>query len=219
MFAQPIDPERDNVPTYLQVVQRPMDLGTVRQKLETDQYRTIQQWKDDVEQVWENSYHFNGRQALVSILAKQLQQLFREQADTLTENSISDWVNEMDRLRHEVDQITKLGPKPTVIQKSPSNTMATRHQSEPVRRKTDSVVIPAPQPLPPPPKKFTDDEITELAEEVNQIDDPDQIAKIVAIIKKYEPHLATSGEELEIDVSKLRQVTLSALKTLVSKFI
>jgi hypothetical protein len=222
MFAQPIDPDRDGVPTYLQTIHRPMDLGTVRSKLGSDQYSSVSQWKEDVEQIWENCFRFNGRAVLISILAKQLQQTFRDLTENLTDSPISDWVIGLDRARLELDRILKLGPKPATLSKSASNTMATRQQSDPAPRKISTRSDSSPEKdLPPPkpvtPKKFTEDEISELAEAVNQIEDPAHIQRIVDIITKHEPHLSVAGEELEIDVSQLKVPTLIALKAFVSK--
>jgi hypothetical protein len=41
-FRQPVDPVALNVPTYFMVIQQPMDLGTVREKLRGNQYLNIQ---------------------------------------------------------------------------------------------------------------------------------------------------------------------------------
>jgi hypothetical protein len=213
MFAQPIDPDRDNVPTYLHIIHHPMDLGTVRRKLESGQYRTVQQWKDDVELIWDNSYHFNGRQSLVSVLAKQLQQTFRDLTEHITGNPVADWVLQCDRFKHEVDRLAKLAPKPTAP-KSGAKTMATRGHTEVPKReieRTQSAPIKA--------ARLSEAEIAQLAEEVNQIEDPDHVTKIIQLIKKHEPQLATNErEELEIEVSKLRISTLVALRALVSRF-
>ena len=38
IFAEPVDPVRDNCPGYLEIIQNPMDLGTVREKLLENKY-------------------------------------------------------------------------------------------------------------------------------------------------------------------------------------
>jgi hypothetical protein len=210
MFSHPIDPEQDNVPTYLQIIHRPMDLGTVRHKLQSGQYQSIQQWKDDVELIWDNSYHFNGRESLVSTLAKQLQQMFRDLTEHFTDSPIGDWVVRCDALRHEVDRLTKMAPKPAMAPKFSAKVMATRQEvkRDPLPTRTQSAPL----------KRLSEAEIAQLAEEVNHLEDPDHVTKIIELIKRHEPQLATSGEELEIEVSKLRNSTLLALRDLVSKF-
>jgi hypothetical protein len=187
-----------------------MDLGTVRHKLQSGKYQSIQQWKDDVELVWDNSYHFNGRQSLVSTLAKQLQQMFRDLTEHLTDNPVGDWVLRGDMLKLEVDRLCKMAPRPAVAPKSGVKVMATRQEvkRDPLPTRTQSAPV----------KRLSEAEITQLAEEVNRLEDPDHVTKIIELIKRHEPQLATSGEELEIEVSKLRSSTLLALRHLVSKF-
>jgi hypothetical protein len=209
MFAQPIDPERDNVPTYLQIIRHPMDLGTVRRKLQSGQYHTVRQWKEDVDLIWNNSFQFNGRHALVCALAKQLQQLFRDLTENLTDNPVTDWVVRLDALKHEADQIAKMAPKPSMAAKSSPKKMVTRQQSTPIRESSP--------PINASPEKLTEAQINQLADEVNEIEDPDQVTMVIECIKKHEPQLATSGEELEIEVNKLRPSTLLALRSLMSK--
>jgi hypothetical protein len=209
IFSRPIDPERDNCPTYFQIIRQPMDLGTVRKKLQSAQYQTVRQWKDDVELIWSNSYQFNGRQSLISVLARHLQQLFREMTDTLTDNPVSDWVTTLDLLSNEVDRLEKLAPEPASAPKSKAKSMITRQKIEFVEPRPKSPTVP---------KKLTESEINELADKVNEIEDPDQINLIIETIKKHEPHLAINGEELEIEVNKLQQSTRLALRSLTQEY-
>jgi hypothetical protein len=218
MFSHPIDPERDNVPTYLQIIRHPMDLGTVRKKLQSGQYQSIRQWKEDVDLIWNNSYQFNGRASLLCTLAKQLQQLFRDLTENLTDSPTKDWVSQLDTLKHEADRLGKMAPKPATASKSAPQTMLTRQQAESPK------AAPAPPPEaaqgkspPPRERRLTEAEIDRLADEVNRIDDPDQITMVIDLIRKNEPHLATNGEELEIEVGKLRHSTLIALSALISQ--
>lgn len=230
MFSRPVDPERDGVPTYFQTIDRPMDLGTVRKNLEDDKYQTVQQWKNDVELIWENSYRFNGRNALISVLAKQLQLLFAEETELITDQPVFDWMLKLDQLRGEVEKLSKIGPKPTVVYKSTATKqMSTRQQSErdskkntptksyePKRQSKPASPKPAPKPVDP---KLTEDEKATIAEMVNALEDDAHISAVVALITDNEPHLSTSeGQEVEIEISNLKNSTLVALKRLVESF-
>jgi hypothetical protein len=61
---------------------------------------------------------------------------------------------------------------------------------------------------------MTQGEINHLADQVNDIKDPDLVMMVIECIQKHEPQLATSEEELEIEASTLRQSTLCALQGL-----
>lgn len=221
MFAQPVDPERDGVPTYFQIIDRPMDLGTVRKKLEGDEYPTVQEWKNDVELIWENSYRFNGRNALVSVLARQLQVMFSEETEMITDQPVFDWMLKLDQLRGEVERLSKIGPKPTVVQKSVANKqMSTRQHSErdtPTKKKEKPVSTkPVSKPVAP---ELTEDQKADIAEKVNALNDDSHIAAVLELITKLEPQLSTNGgQEVEIEISRLKNSTLVALKKLVQSF-
>ena len=39
LFCEPVNPERDNCPEYLQIIKQPMDLGTILNKVYLDVYK------------------------------------------------------------------------------------------------------------------------------------------------------------------------------------
>lgn len=69
-FERPVDPIRDGVPNYFEVVKKPMDLKTVKERLaltvrrrheplKADMYRYPDQFKADMDQIWENCFLYN----------------------------------------------------------------------------------------------------------------------------------------------------------------
>jgi hypothetical protein len=133
MVSQPIDPERDNGPTYLQIIHHAMDLATVRRKLESAQYHTVQQWKHDVELIRENSHDLDGGQALPSLLAKELRQRFRDKTENLTDTPFVDWLSWPEIIPADIDRIGKLGPQPASPANPAVKVMATRDKSAPIQ--------------------------------------------------------------------------------------
>lgn len=75
-FNRPVDPENDGVPDYFKVISYPMDLSTVRSKLERKYYRKINDWMNDVNKIWENAIRFNGENSYITFLAKLMKQRF-----------------------------------------------------------------------------------------------------------------------------------------------
>ena len=98
MFAEPVDPVRDKLPTYFEIIENPMDLGTIRKKLLSNEYDSILDFKKDVQLVWDNSNKFNGKQSIIAGLAKTLQMVFQHSTEFLTGNEHLDWQNECERL-------------------------------------------------------------------------------------------------------------------------
>ena len=58
-FAQPVDPLALGIPTYHQVIQNPMDLGTIQKQLSSGQIETHQQFGSLVRLVFHNAMTFN----------------------------------------------------------------------------------------------------------------------------------------------------------------
>ena len=58
-FAQPVNPELDNVPNYRKVIHHPMDLGTVMNRLYLDYYKTSEHYWKDLGFVFKNCRKYN----------------------------------------------------------------------------------------------------------------------------------------------------------------
>jgi hypothetical protein len=224
LFAQPVDPELDGCPTYLQVITHPMDLSTVRANLENDTYDTVTQWKHDMAFIWDNAVTFNGRNSLLALLARQLQFSFKELTEFITTDEKADWLNQANALRNRIAggfvQPDKGQPKqkaPKIKEekyKPPKPTPPTpTPASSPIKPPR-----PKPPPPPPPPEpKFTPEEINDLTEAVNELaDDGAFMEQVVELIRQTEPELIQE-EEVEIEVTKLKPNTLAALRALVDR--
>lgn len=226
MFAQPVDPERDGCPDYLTKIKNPMDLGTVRKKLEDNEYDTITQWKADVELIWENSFTYNGKNSLVSVLARQLQTFFKSMTEYITENERDDWLNKFNDLRGKLNALRPKAPKrfepPKALKKETHNDDS-KERIRPTRTSSQTPKKETRQPVqrtmsarqsPVQKKTFGEDDIVRLTEDVNSLAE-EHMDPIVELIKRYEPHLMDGSEEIEIDVNKLKVGTLHALRALV----
>jgi bromodomain-containing factor 1 len=75
-FLEPVDPVKFNIPTYPDIVKKPMDLSTVQAKLGTHQYNTVDEFVSDVRLIFSNCYLFNGQDAPVSLMAAELEKAF-----------------------------------------------------------------------------------------------------------------------------------------------
>lgn len=104
-FDHPVDPERDQVPNYYNVIKNPMDLGTIREKIDSSGYDNVSQFIADVELVWSNAMLFNGKGSFVGEMARHLQNIFKEEANVLHDNEQTWWINKMNDLRNKVNII------------------------------------------------------------------------------------------------------------------
>ncbi|KAI8323666.1 Bromodomain-containing protein [Martensiomyces pterosporus] len=77
-FMAPVDPVKQGVPTYFDVVKHPMDLGTIRKKLDRGKYHRAMEFRDDVQLVLSNCFLFNTPGTYVYTQGMNLQKTFNE---------------------------------------------------------------------------------------------------------------------------------------------
>ncbi|KAJ3296517.1 hypothetical protein HK104_001524 [Borealophlyctis nickersoniae] len=58
-FKQPVDPMAQGIPTYFTIIKRPMDLSTVKAKLDNKQYTSLDDFESDIRLIFSNSFTFN----------------------------------------------------------------------------------------------------------------------------------------------------------------
>ncbi|KAI9315007.1 hypothetical protein BX666DRAFT_1965766 [Dichotomocladium elegans] len=78
-FQYPVDPAALNIPDYLDVIKRPMDLSAIRRNLEENKYITIREFEMDVRQIFWNCYRYNDGSSAVVQFAKALEAFFNKQ--------------------------------------------------------------------------------------------------------------------------------------------
>ncbi|KAL4919973.1 Bromodomain-containing protein [Aspergillus aurantiobrunneus] len=82
-YKEPVDPVKLNIPTYFQVIQHPMDLGTIEQKLKGDAYKHPQSVINDFNLMVQNALTFNGPDHIVSVEGQKLRATFDKQMANL----------------------------------------------------------------------------------------------------------------------------------------
>jgi hypothetical protein len=113
MFAEPVDPARDDCGDYFDVISHPMDLHTVRDKLENGQYSSVSEWKSDVNLIWSNSNQYNGRSSILGLITKDLSDLFHKLSSTFSDSPQTDWNEELQLMGNEMAAVTKDISTPT----------------------------------------------------------------------------------------------------------
>ncbi|KAG1398708.1 hypothetical protein G6F60_008201 [Rhizopus arrhizus] len=77
-FLDPVDPIRLNIPDYFQVIKQPMDLSTVDQKLQKNQYNSVQEFVADVRRIFQNCIQYNGTGSTIAVLCRNLEAAFEK---------------------------------------------------------------------------------------------------------------------------------------------
>ncbi|KAF2205633.1 Bromodomain-containing protein [Delitschia confertaspora ATCC 74209] len=77
-FLTPVDPVALNIPQYLKIIKKPMDLGTIDRNLRQGQYQSSKEFYNDMMLVFSNCYKFNPPNDEVHKMGKMLEKLFQE---------------------------------------------------------------------------------------------------------------------------------------------
>ncbi|KAF1329445.1 Histone acetyltransferase, partial [Globisporangium splendens] len=71
-FNNPVDPVQWNIPDYFDIIKCPMDLGTIKKRLENEHYNSVEAFAGDVRLVFENCIAYNSSTNKFNQAAKQL---------------------------------------------------------------------------------------------------------------------------------------------------
>ncbi|PIN22596.1 hypothetical protein CDL12_04708 [Handroanthus impetiginosus] len=72
IFSEPVDPVKLKIPDYFSIIAQPMDLGTIRRKLEGNMYFGAEEFVADVRLTFSNAMSYNPPGHKVHYLAKKL---------------------------------------------------------------------------------------------------------------------------------------------------
>ena len=194
MFRDPVDPERDEAPGYFDLVKKPMDLSTIRHKLENGEYANVHQWKEDVLLVFSNAVTYNGKGSAVGVIASELHQVFRVMAKMITDDPDVTWLNQLLQLKRDLMNHINRFPSDATTLKQSSAVVGT---SAEIKR----FVV----------KSMSKTELDELSENLKKLNDPSQIRHLQMILRRGNPEVSCQEGET-IDLNFLTPSTLRELK-------
>lgn len=198
IFNIKVDPELDEVPDYFEKVKNPMDLGTVKSKIEDGNYNSLEEVKSDVNQIWENAEIYHGRPSLEVFMADRLKKIFDKKFSTSVETkSHEEWANEYSKCQMVISQLFRSQPGPL----SQFNLTDDMEILVPERRVAHSFL--------------TADDINFFSHNFKFVDDPAIIAKIIKIVNENEVGIDLSEDDHKINLSALNQKTLRLLRGIV----
>jgi E1A/CREB-binding protein len=76
VFNTPVDPMELGLPDYYEVVKQPMDLGTIKKKLENGVYTKLEEFEDNVHLTFDNAMLYNPEGSVVYNMASEMKEKF-----------------------------------------------------------------------------------------------------------------------------------------------
>ncbi|PQP99389.1 transcription factor GTE6 [Prunus yedoensis var. nudiflora] len=78
VFACPVDAERLGLHDYYKVIEKPMDFGTIDNRMKANEYKNVWEMCADMRLVFENAMKYNDERHDVHVIAKILREKFEE---------------------------------------------------------------------------------------------------------------------------------------------
>ena len=220
MFAFPVDPIKDECPDYNEIVTHPMDLGTVNSKLDNGSYKSVAEWKSDVELIWSNSLAYNKTNILMKIITTEMQEYFQQISMFISDDPIADWSNKLIHLREQLKFVTK-----PYESKSNHASFIQKLQTMSVNSLLPPNKGPKNKPISQSKKKgptnntqskkalFKKAQINKLTNQLNQLNDDQKISVLETIEQEEPTAVPMEGTSLNLDPFSLKQSTLLAVKS------
>lgn len=227
VFNTPVDPEALGLHDYFDVIKHPMDLGTVKSRLNMNWYKSPREFAEDVRLTFSNAMTYNPKGQDVHVMAEQLSKVFEEKWSSIED----DYMRELRMaVTYEVGIPTPTSRKapsllspPTEMRKifARSETMTSAVDPKPKPRKSSH---PGRTPAPKKPKArdpnkrdMTYDEKQKLSTNLQNLPS-DKLDNIVQIIKKRNTSLSQNDDEIEVDIDSVDTETLWELDRFVTNY-
>jgi hypothetical protein len=212
-FLTPVDPIALGIPDYYTIIKRPMDLGTIEQKLLNGEYADIYGFADDVELVWSNCFTYNQPESDVVKMAQAVKSYFDERFRKLSEEHVRDsgavpppnrQLAEMqEKVQSLESQLERLKKTPATEQVPKIPAASARANQKKRVKKTTPVDT----------REMTFEEKKRLSDNIEKLT-AEKLTRVVQIIQNRAPKASSQAneQEIEIDLDKLDAVTLRELE-------
>ncbi|KAM7261237.1 hypothetical protein ACFE04_026712 [Oxalis oulophora] len=120
VFSEPVDLEE--LPDYHEIIEHPMDFGTVKEKLSSGAYTKLEEFEEDIFLISSNAMQYNAPDTVYFRQARSIQELAKKTFENLRQDS--DDNNEAE------PKIVRRGRPPTKIRKSIDGPFVERTGSE-----------------------------------------------------------------------------------------
>ena len=87
-FQSPVDTVKLNLPDYHKIIIRPMDMGTIKKRLENCWYNSAEECIADFNLMFHNCYLYNKPEEDVVLMAKQIEELFKNKLAQMPKEEI-----------------------------------------------------------------------------------------------------------------------------------
>ncbi|XP_016468598.2 transcription factor GTE4 [Nicotiana tabacum] len=238
VFNEPVNVEALGLHDYHDIIKHPMDLGTIKNRLSQNWYKSPKEFAEDIRLVFSNAMTYNPKGQDVHVMAEQLSQIFEERWAAIEAKYNPGWRYQM---YHDAGLPTPTSrrahlPHPFVHEPVPYHTLAhsprarTLERSGSITGAADANKKPfifshvGRTPVPKKPKAkdpnkrdMTYEEKQKLSTNLENLPS-EKLDAIVQIIKKRSTALNQNNDEIEVDIDSVDAETLWELDRFVTNY-
>ncbi|OHT00697.1 Bromodomain containing protein [Tritrichomonas foetus] len=97
-FRSPPDPTDEDGQSYLSATESPMDFQTLLNKLNTEGYRTVNEWKNDMNLIFDNAFNYFAPKTMRYDSAIKLKDKFTDLCQMFTKSEEERWMIKIEKL-------------------------------------------------------------------------------------------------------------------------
>ncbi|CAI9757257.1 unnamed protein product [Fraxinus pennsylvanica] len=227
VFNKPVDTVALGLHDYFEIIKSPMDLGTVKAKLNQNLYNSPVEFAEDVRLTFRNAMTYNPKEQDVYMMAEQLSSIFEDKWATIEADYMRELKLAVDveagspapRSRKAPPQSRLLPDTRRVLDISESMT----HPIDPQQRSGHLVqsgrIATAKKPKAKDPNKreMTFEEKQKLSINLQSLPS-EKLENVVQIIKKRNPTLSQFDDEIEVDIDIVDTETLWELDRFLANY-
>ncbi|KAG1777439.1 hypothetical protein EV702DRAFT_1179538 [Suillus placidus] len=209
-FYEPVDAVKLDIPTYYKVIKKPMDMTTMRKKLEAGEYPNASKFFDDFKLMIRNCFLFNPAGTPVNQAGIELQRLFDEKWKNLPtlRDASEEEEEEYEDEESEEERNRRIAAMEAQIESMRGNLMALKAKPAKEKKKKEKKEK-APKPM------AEDDALSfeqkkDLSEAITSLDGV-KLEKVIQIIHEGVPEIRDSTEEIELEIDILPPHVLTKL--------
>lgn len=224
-FLEPVDPIKLGIPDYPEIIKSPMDLSTVKKKLDAGAYGGAEEFAADIRLIFSNCYTYNGIDSDVSKLGKELEAIFEKKLAARPAASAAGASSRVhDDYDEDSEKILAINKQIQALQQE-LNELLTKRRGQAAAPKA----APKPRPkaaasaaestLPSPNAPMSFDEKRQLSIDVNNLS-PEKLGRVVEIIHNSMPYLqqqSADSDVIELDIESLDVGTLRQLQKYINE--
>ncbi|XP_023639941.1 transcription factor GTE1 [Capsella rubella] len=206
-FMEPVDVKGLGLHDYYKVIEKPMDLGTIKKKMDGSEYSNVREIYADVRLVFKNAMKYNEAKEDVYVMAESLLQKFEEKWIQIMPKLVEEEKKQAEEEAEEYasKQLTLEAAQAEMARDLSNELYEIDLQLEKLR---ESVVHRC--------RKLSTQEKKGLSAALGRLS-PEDLSKALKMVSESNPSFPAGAPEVELDIDVQTDVTLWRLKVFVQE--